>query len=149
MTKEEACLSMHSLAYAEMGVHEVGGSKANQRIVEYDKHTTLCATSDEVPWCSAFANYVADSAGFPGTHSAAAASWRAWGVSLDAPIKGCVVVLPRFDPCNPNAAHVTFCDHPDISNGIIRCVGGNQSDSVSIGRFKIKGAVYRAPKVEE
>ena len=145
MTREETCAKLHSVASKELGVHETAGSEATARIIEYDKHTTMKATSDEVPWCSAFVNFVVDTSGFVGTLSAAAASWRNWGVPLEIPIKGCIVILPRNDPSNPNAAHVTFCDHPDISNGIIRCLGGNQSDAVKVSRFPVKGAQYRSP----
>lgn len=150
MTKEETCLRFHEIARRELGVHEIPGPEANARIVEYAKHTTYKATSDEVPWCSSFVNYVVDTAGLAGTHSAAARSWLKWGVSLSNPILGCIVVLDRHDIDNPNAAHVTICDHPDISNGIIRCIGGNQRDAVKVSRYatgKVLG--YRAPKLGE
>lgn len=146
MDSVEACLKLHEVATAELGVHETPGPEATARIIEYDSHTTLKATSDEVAWCSAFANFVADTAGFPGAHSAAARSWTSYGVPLDEPILGCIVVLDRHDASNPNAAHVTFCDHPDISNGIIRCIGGNQGDAVSVARFPIEKVIaYRSP----
>ena len=151
--KEEACLAMHWVATNELGVHEIPGPKSEARIIEYDSHTTLKATSDSTPWCSAFANYVADTAGeqykFKGTHSAAARSWLDWGVVLATPVKGCIVVIDRKDASNPNAAHVCFYDSNN-GNGTIKCLGGNQSDSVKFSNFpttKIIG--YRAPKVEE
>ena len=81
-------------------------------------------------------NYVVDTAGFTGTHSAAAASFLEWGVGIDKPILGCLVVWPH---------HVTLCDHPDISNGIIRTIGGNQGDAVKVSRFPVGDAVFRTP----
>ena len=149
MKKEEACRKLHEVAAIELGVKETPGSVATARIVEYAKHTIMAATGDEIPWCSSFANFVTDTAGFPGTHSAAARSWLKWGVPLDVPVLGCIVVMDRHDATNPEAAHVTICDHPDISNGIIRCIGGNQGDSVKVSRFptsKVLG--YRAPKLD-
>lgn len=123
------------IAKQELGVHETPGTAATERIIEYDKHTTLKATSDEVAWCSAFANFVVDSAGDPGTHSAAARSWLDWGVPLPNPTPGCIVVLDRHDDSNPTAAHVTFfageCHDPAFFQGL----GGNQSDSVKISNF--------------
>lgn len=152
MTREEACEKFHFVASNELGIHESPGTNSTERIIEYDKHTTLKATSDKVAWCSAFVNFVVDTAEIQtgvgiivGTHSAAAASWREWGVPLEVPIKGCIVVFHRNDPNNPNAAHVTFCNNLDISNGIISCLGGNQSDSVKVSRFPVAGAVYRSP----
>ena len=137
MDREEACLKLHEVATDEIGVHEIPGPEANARIMEYERHTNRGYTgSDEEHWCAKFANFVCDTAGFPGTHSAAAASFKTWGVKLDKPIKGCLVVWPH---------HVAFCDHPDISNGIIRVVGGNQGDAVKVSRLKAKDAVFRSP----
>jgi uncharacterized protein (TIGR02594 family) len=114
--------------------------------VLYAAHTLLKATSDEIPWCSSFANYCADIACFPGAHSAAARSWLDYGVVLDKPILGCFVIFERKDASNPNAAHIAICEHPDISNGIIRVIGGNQSDSVSVARYPVAKVLgYRAP----
>lgn len=146
MMREEACQKIYDVAIKELGVHETPGPTATARIILYNSHTTFKATSDEVPWCSSFANFCADIACFPGTHSAAARSWLDWGAVLDAPILGCIVVFDRHDANNPNAAHVAICDHPDISNGIIRVVGGNQSDGVSIARDPVAKVLgYRAP----
>jgi uncharacterized protein (TIGR02594 family) len=146
MNRIEACQKIHDVAIAELGVHETPGKDATARIIVYNAHTTLKATSDEVSWCSSFVNFGTDIAGFPGTHSAAARSWLDWGVKLDVPIKGCIVVFERKDPLNPNAAHVAICDYPDISNGIIRVCGGNQSDKVSITRYPVAKVLgYRAP----
>ena len=148
MLREEMCNKIHEIAKAEIGVHEVSGSEANPRLVEYASHTTLKATSDEVAWCSAFANYCVNTAGSKGTGSAAARSWLDWGIVLEKPILGCIVVFERKDANNPNAAHVAICDHPDISNGIIRCIGGNQSDAVTVARTSVDKVLgYRSPRV--
>ena len=146
MTREEACKKIHDIATSELGVHETPGPASTARIIEYDKHTTLKATLDEIAWCSSFANFVADTAGFPGAHSAAAKSWLDYGVHLEVPIVGCFVIMDRHDSSNPNAAHITICDNADISNGTIACIGGNQSDSVKVSRFPIKKVLgYRSP----
>lgn len=132
-----ACRAIHDVAMQELGVHETPGPEATARIMEYEEHTNRGHTgSDEDPWCAKFANFVCDTAGFPGTHSAAAASFLTYGVPLEVPILGCLVVWPH---------HVSFCDHPDISNGIVRCLGGNQGNEVKVSRFKVTDAVFRSP----
>lgn len=128
------------IAKQELGVHETPGPAATARIIEYGKHTTLKPTSDEIPWCSDFANFVVDTAGDKGTHSAAARSWLDWGKVLSSPEIGCIVVIDRKDALNPNAAHVTFFVSQDAATGNITCLGGNQSDCV-------KCSVYPANKV--
>lgn len=143
---KEACKKLHDLARAELGVKEIPGEGNNPRIIEYAKHTTLKASADAVPWCAAFANFITDSAGFPGTGLANARSFLKWGVKLDKPVLGCVVVFKRG---KAPKGHVAFCDHEDISNGIIRCIGGNQGDAVKVSRFPVADVLgYRAPKVE-
>ena len=145
MTRQEACDKLWEVATAELGVHETPGTVATKRIQEYQTYTTYGRRSDEIPWCSDFANFVVDTAGWKGTRSASAKSWRDWGVVLEFPIKGCIVILPRNDPNNVGAAHVTFCNDPDITEGFISCIGGNQGDAVKVSSYKINGAQYRSP----
>ena len=144
MTRTEACNKLHQTAKLELGVHETPGAGATSRIVTFGSYTSLKATSDEVPWCSAFANAVMAMAGFKGTGSAAARSWLDWGKILLTPIVGCVVVFRRGD--SATQGHVAFCDHADISNGIIRVIGGNQGDSVKVACFPVSSVLgYRSP----
>lgn len=124
------------VAVQELGTAEVPGTAANPRIVEYARHTSLKAASDETPWCSSFANFVVDVADGPGsgTGSAAARSWLTWGKQLAVPERGCIVVLDRRDANNPNAAHVCFYVER-LEGGRIRCIGGNQGDQVKYSTF--------------
>jgi len=143
VTREEACKKLHEAARAELGVQEVAGEGDNPRILEYASFTTLRARKDSVPWCASFANWICNRVGMKGTGFANARSFLTWGVKLDKPILGCVVVLKRG---KPPAGHVTFCDHQDISNGIVRCVGGNQGDRVRVSRYPISDVLgYRSP----
>jgi uncharacterized protein (TIGR02594 family) len=100
----------------------------------FASYTTLKATSDEVPWCSSFANFIVEKCGDKGTKSAAARSWLNWGKVLETPEPGCIVVLERKDQNNPNSAHVTFYVCPD-GDDHIQCIGGNQGDMVKQSRY--------------
>jgi uncharacterized protein (TIGR02594 family) len=129
-------------ATREMGVEEIPGAGNNPRILEYHQATTLKATQDSVAWCSSFVNWCMKQAGVTGTGSAAARSWLNWGVKLDAPRNGCVVVLRRGD--NPNNGHVAF--FVGDGGGSIRLLGGNQSDQVKVSSFPITMVLsYRWP----
>lgn len=119
----------YEVARRELGVKELQGIADNPRIVEYHATTTLRATDDEVPWCSSFVNWCMFKAGYYGTRSAAARSWAGWGVKIDKPVKGCVVVLTR-----KGGGHVGFFDGEDESNIIL--LGGNQDDAVNVRRFR-------------
>ena len=122
------------IAEQELGVHETPGPKATARIVEYGKATSLKATSDEIPWCAAFVGWCLAQAGIAPTGSAAAASYYDWGVEIDEPEEGCIVVFPH---------HVTFFVEWD--GDLLRCLGGNQADSVKYSNFSPDGAAYRMP----
>lgn len=133
------------IAEGEIGVHEVAGHAANPRIVKYHAATTLKATSDEIPWCSSFANWVMIQAGYKGTGMANARSWLKWGKPLDTPVEGCIVVFKRGS--NPAAGHVAFLKKDE--GGYVAVVGGNQSDSVKVSRFPKTAVIgYRWPSEE-
>ena len=133
----------YAVARAEIGVREVTGSGDNPRIVEYLQSTTLDApdaSQDETPWCSAFANWCVERAGYAGTDSAWARSWLQWGVPTDKPREGCIVVLERGE----GSGHVGF--YVSSTPTEIRLLGGNQSDMVresSYPRERLMG--YRLP----
>ena len=146
MSANDICQKLLEIARQELGIHETPGPASTARIIEYDKHTTLKATTDETPWCSAFANFVVDTAGLTGTHSAAARSWLEWGTPVDIPVPGCIVVLDRHDAANPQAAHVTLFVKAN-GDGTAQMLGGNQGDAVKLSNFyKAHVLGYRVPK---
>lgn len=134
-----------TIAEGEIGVSEAAGPGNNPRIVEYHQSTTLRATEDSVPWCSSFVNFCMKKAGFPGTGSASARSWRNFGGNLDTSRLGCIVVLRRGP--NPNNGHVGFFAGESTSH--LRLLGGNQSDQVKFSNFpKSMLLAYRWPTDE-
>jgi uncharacterized protein (TIGR02594 family) len=120
-----------NVALAEIGEREIAGPLNNTRIVEYHRWTSLAASDDETPWCSAFANWVMGQCGIKGTNSAAARSWLTWGRE-SGPVFGAVTVLWRGKPESPQG-HVGFLDRIDARG--IWLLGGNQGDRVSIAAF--------------
>jgi len=128
----------YELAKEKIGQHEVKGGE-NAFILECHATTTLCAKEDEVPWCSAFVNWCVKRAGVLGTNSAAAISWLKWGVALEEPREGCVVVLRQKikgadkETGSSSGNHVAFFQK--LEGGRIFLLGGNQSDSVKVSSF--------------
>lgn len=117
------------IAKKEIGIHEVTGGE-NPRIIQYFTAVSYHAQEDEVPWCSAFANWVLKQAGIEGTDSAVARSFEKWGEELEDPRKGAVIV---FDWQN-GSGHVGFIY--SWTDSSVAVLGGNQSDQVCITNFK-------------
>lgn len=135
-------------ARREIGVKERVGSMHNARIIEYHDATRLHAQEDEVPWCSAFACWVMEKSGIASTRSAAARSWLAWGIDLAEPRPGCIAVLERKTPSNPNAAHVGFYVGGDLATENILVLGGNQANQVCIKPYqRTRVMAYRWPEL--
>lgn len=130
-------------ALKDIGLEEIVGEKDNPRIVEMHSYTTLHADDDETSWCSSAMNCWMAECKLPYTGSAAARSWLNWGVKLEEPREGCVVVLSRGT--NPAHGHVGFYtgDHGNM----IQCYGGNQDNRCRISFFpKSKVLGYRWPE---
>ena len=135
----------YSIAASELGVHELAGVVNEPRIVEYHSATTLKATDDATPWCSAFANWCMLRAGHVGTQSAAARSWAKWGDPLQLPKLGAVVVFSADDR-GPAAGHVSFFVRESGKNYLV--LGGNQlGDKVCVAEYpKARVIAVRWPK---
>lgn len=139
--------SWYRIALAEIGVQEIAGEKDNPRIQEYLASTTLgVGHHDEVPWCSAFANFCMKKAGNTGTGRANARSWLNWGQPLHLPKLGCIVVFSR-DSAGPASGHVGFFVSR-TSKKMIKVLGGNQNNRVSVADYPESRLLgYRWPKL--
>lgn len=135
-------------AYELLGVSERtsrGGS--NPVVSAMFEYTQLGAKVDarKVPWCAAFVNAMLERNGYPGTKSAMARSFLKWGVGLEAPRPGCIVVIWRGEYDNGENGHVFFYTREDAL--YVYGVGGNQGDAVSEAKFhKSKVLGYRWPR---
>lgn len=133
------------IAFGEMGQKEIAGDDSNPRIKEYHQETSLKASNDDVPWCSAFTCWVFEKCLIPSTKSAAARSWASWGLKLDEPKLGCVVVLKSGWPWSGHVG--LYLDH---DSSFVYLIGGNQGDKVSIRIFKKDRVLaFRWPLSEE
>jgi uncharacterized protein (TIGR02594 family) len=137
------------VAKGELGVAEVPGARSNDRIIEYFAHTRLGgnAINDSTAWCSAFVNFVMDTAGYRGTHRANARSWLGWGVKLEEPCVGAITVLWRGHPGSPQG-HVGFLTAV-LPNRVV-LLGGNQDNRVGYHEYGIGRVLsYRWPRALE
>lgn len=139
------------IARKEIGVHEFKDG-SNPRIIQYDSVTSLKATSDKVPWCAAFACWVIEQCDVISPRSAAARSFLDWGMSIESPVLGCIVVYSRGS--NINSGHVNFftdwhypSEKSPAKDILIAGLGGNQRDSVNISYYLSDHVLdFRIPK---
>lgn len=117
-----------------------GPDKNHPAIVWFHELCRLPDSTDEVPWCSSFVNWVCWLHRMTRSKSAAARSWLLVGVPkpLDKAMLGDVVVLKRgAQQPGPDVikapGHVGF--YAGFANGQVHLIGGNQSNSVTIARY--------------
>ena len=138
--KQPTTPKWYAKARKYLGIEEWPGNwQDNPVIVGFFDYTSYHATHDEVPWCSAFMNAVFAQVGIDGSGSAAAISWLHWGNRLKVPKLGCVAVFEH---------HVAlFAKHE--GDGLIRLLGGNQSNQVNESLFaEARVLSYRWPEGE-
>lgn len=139
-------ISPFQIASTFVGTRELQGAKQDNPLILAFIQTcdnVPPVLSDEVPWCSAFVNFVMKTCRLPRTRSLAAKSWLTIGSAVgsynNAIVDSDIVILNRGS--NPALGHVGFYAgyHSDPgSNGLqILILGGNQSNQVCIESFPV------------
>jgi uncharacterized protein (TIGR02594 family) len=124
------------VAYGEMGQAEIPGPEENQRIVEYFKAIAAKRNyrDDIDDWASAFAEWSLNQVSLHGPKNDEPFEWLEWGLGLDKPVIGCIVIL-SFSGLH----HVGFYFGEDVD--FVHVLGGNEDDAVRIYRYP-KNSVY-------
>lgn len=126
--------SLYDVAIRFMGAKELAGSASSPQIMAFLHLDSNWPSGDEVPWCSAFVNYVAWLLDCPRSKSLAARSWLNVGhpVTLEEAVKGDdIVIFSRGD--NIKQGHVAFFS--ELRDDAVFVLGGNQGDAVTITSF--------------
>lgn len=136
-------VTLADLAERFVGMKEVQGAGTNAQILAMLRLDQDWPATDEVPWCSAFVNYLAWLLRLPRSKSLAARSWLSIGtpVRLDEAKRGfdvCVFQRSGQDPDEVN--HPPYrTDLPGHVAVFVKFVGknvyvygGNQGDQVSL-----------------
>lgn len=131
-----------TIARRNMHVAETPGKETTPAIERWLINLKAWWRDDETPWCGVFVAEClrADGRNRP-QHWYRARAWLDWGLRLDFPTLGCIVVLSR-----KRGGHVGFYVGHD-ERGRIMLLGGNQGNRVSIAPFdagRVEG--YRWPQ---
>ena len=138
-------LTAFDLAQRFIKVKEVKGTVDNPFIMAMLKLDQDWPEHDEVPWCSAFANFICWMLRLPRSKSLRARSWLLVGeaitVSSGAKVGFDVVVLKRGGPNQPGPdvleaqGHVGF--FAGLNSNHVAVLGGNQADSVNTSFYDV------------
>lgn len=131
------------VAERELGTREITGSRHNPRILEYFRVAgSPKIRDDETAWCSAFVCAILHWSGFKNPKNLWARSFANYGIPLDKPEYGCIVVLKR----GPVYGHVGFFVRMNAADTHILVRGGNQDNTVSDAWFPVADVIaYRWP----
>ena len=125
-----------------IGVAETPGKGTTPTIKRWLLDLKAWWVDDETPWCGVFVAEVMRECGIARPkHWYRARDWLNWGVTLDEPTVGCVVVYER----GPTSGHVGLVVGQD-KGGRLLTLGGNQGNRVSVlpfERWRVLG--YRWP----
>lgn len=129
-------------AKKHLGLKEIPGTKHNPIIMGWLKAMGAWWNDDETPWCGVMVAHCMKVAKLPYPKLyMRATEWANWGVKLDTPIDGCVVVFSR-----KGGGHVGFVIG-QTSTGYLSVLGGNQGNAVTIAKFdKDRVVGYYWPK---
>lgn len=113
-----------------IGLKEIPGTAHEPTILKWLYQMKAWWRDDETPWCGLFVAHCLSGGNFPLPQMwFRAREWLNWGVILEAPTVGCVVVYART-----GGGHVGFIVGED-ANGHLMTLGGNQGNRVSIAPF--------------
>lgn len=113
-----------------IGLREMPGAPTAPRIATWLDALGAWWRDDATPWCGVYCAAVMKECGFAvPKHWYRAKGWLDWGVKIDEPDVGCVVVFER-----QGGGHVGFVVGRDRANNLL-VLGGNQGDAVSIAAF--------------
>lgn len=125
------------IAFNELGVEEIVGDQHNPEVLKYADETGIQGiTSDEIPWCSTFVNWVSWKAGLQYSGKPNARSWLNVGNKVNHPEPGDVVVFWRESPQSWKG-HVGFFLGLSPDRKRVYCLGGNQGNRVSVSAYRI------------
>lgn len=129
------------IARRYVGLAEIPGKAHNPTISRWLRDLRAWWSDDETPWCGTFVAAVFREAGYSlPQHWYRAKAWLDWGVKLDQPAFGCVVVFERS-----GGGHVGYVVGRD-QLGRLLVLGGNQGNKVSVAPFQTdRLAGYRWP----
>lgn len=139
-------ITAFDLAMRFVGTAEAAGAASNPMILAMLRLDQSWPTADEVPWCSAFTNWIAWLLRLPRSKDLRARSWLNVGMPIirltEAQAGFDVVILKRGKGEQPGAETIDAPGHVAFyaamhDHATVLLLGGNQGNGVSIAPFPV------------
>ena len=141
-------ITPYSLAERFIGIKEIPGAGSSPFVMSFLTLDQSWPGNDEVPWCSAFVNYIHWLLRLPRTKDLRARSWLTLGDPAVQGRRGDIVVIRRGSGSQPGSevidapGHVGFFSSyatpmPGKVYEYFDLLAGNQGDQVSVARFPV------------
>ena len=132
-------------ALHDYAVAEIEGKEHNFNVLQIWKDAKLGGIKDdETPWCSGAVSAWIERSGIRSARTAWARNYLDYGVELDRPMLGAIVVFSRG-----KGGHVGFVTGITKDKKQIRVIGGNQSNAVNERMFDVSRVLgYRNPSAK-
>lgn len=141
-------VSAFDLAMRFVGTAEVAGATSNPMILAMLRLDQAWPSGDEVPWCSAFTNWIAWLLRLPRSKSLRARSWLGVGTPIalnQAQVGFDVVILKRGSGNQPGPEVTDAPGHVGFFAGFdedkVMLLGGNQSNGISLASFPMRDVI--------
>jgi uncharacterized protein (TIGR02594 family) len=136
-------INAFQLAQRFIGIKETPGNMSNAQVLAMLRLDNAWPQGDDVPWCSAFANYIAWLLRLPRSKDLRARSWLKVGTPInitEAKAENDIVVIKRGGTDQPGPDVIDAPGHVGFFAGVndsttILILGGNQGDEVNISTF--------------
>lgn len=129
-------------AFKDYFVSEIKGEKHNPRVLQMWKDAKLAGIKDdETAWCAGAVSAWLERAGVVSQRTAWARNYAKQGTKVGEPLFGAIAVFERG-----SGGHVAFVTGVTADGSQIRCIGGNQSNTVNEAMFDVSRVIeYRSP----
>jgi uncharacterized protein (TIGR02594 family) len=136
-------ITLFDIAQRFSGMREIEGEMNNPAILSMLQLDMRWPDSDEVPWCSGFANYCAWLLRLPRSKSLRARSWLTVGhpVTLEQAVVGFDVVVLSRGASPPGPEVLDAPGHVGVFAGLevprVYLLGGNQNNEVNVSPYAL------------
>ena len=135
-------ITLYDMGMRFAGIKEVPGKQHNPLIMAMLNLDTTWPEGDEVPWCSAFINFICWLLRLPRSKSLRARSWLGVGRPVaedEARVGWDIVILKRGPGEQPGPEVIDAPGHVGLFAGFdatrVLLLGGNQSDTVQVSQY--------------